>query len=152
MISTVKKPNSKPPARGMEAFLTRVVLAGAVFAAVLAFPGCSSKSDLATVTGTVTYQGEPIKKGHIVMEPATGRSARGTIVDGQIVGLHTYEAGDGVRVGTHQVSIIAFIREPKGMEIVPSAIPERYRDPGSSGLTATIEAGKTNELLFELVK
>ncbi len=56
-----------------------------------------------------------------------------------------------MRVGTHRVAITAFIREPKGMEIVPSAIPERYNHPDTSGLTVTVEAGKTNQVLFELV-
>ena len=64
--------------------------------------------------------------------------------------MHTYKLGDGVRVGKHKVSIIAFVREPKGMEVPPSVIPLRYRDPVASGLTAVIEAGKKNKLLFEL--
>ena len=111
--------------------------------------GCGN-SDLAEVIGSVTFKGEPLKKGYIIMEPAEGRSARGSIVEGKIVDLHTYEAGDGVRVGSHKVAIISFVREPVGMEVPPSVIPLRYRDPGASGLTAVIEPGKTNELQFEL--
>ena len=84
------------------------------------------------------------------MEPAEGRSAQGKIVDGQIVDLHTYEPGDGVRVGKHKVAIISFVRDPVGMEVPPSVIPLRYRNPGASGLTAVIEPGKTNKLMFEL--
>jgi hypothetical protein len=105
---------------------------------------------LAPVVGKVTYKGQPLKKGYIVMEPSEGRSARGSIVNGEIVDIHTYEAGDGVRIGNHKVAIISFVRDPVGMEVPPSVIPLRYRDPGSSGLTAVVEAGKTNELLLEL--
>ncbi len=138
--------------QGPQLLITRTLTVGLLLVVGVGIPGCGKRSDLAIATGKVTFKGKPLKTGHIVMEPATGRSARGRIVDGEIVDLHTYENGDGVRIGTHQVSITAFVREPKGMEIVPSAIPERYRDPSSSGLTATIEAGKTNELLFELVE
>jgi hypothetical protein len=116
---------------------------------MVAMVGCG-QSDLAPVIGKVIFKGDPIKKGYIVMEPSEGRSARGSIVDGNIVDIHTYKAGDGVRIGNHKVSIISFVREPVGMEVPPSVIPLRYRDPSASGLTAVIEPGKTNELLFEL--
>jgi hypothetical protein len=118
--------------------------------ATLSLTGCGGGPELAPVVGKVTYKGQPLKKGYIVMEPSEGRSARGSIINGEIVDIHTYEAGDGVRVGNHKVSIISFVRDPVGMEVPPSVIPLRYRDPGSSGLTAVVEAGKTNELLFEL--
>jgi hypothetical protein len=134
---------------GVEGPVRRPCRLGLLYVAMLALAGCGG-SDLAPVVGKVTFNGEPIKKGHIVMEPLEGRSARGTIIDGSIVDLHTYELGDGVRVGQHKVSIIAFVREPKGMEVPPSLIPHRYETPSSSGLTAMVEAGKTNELVFEL--
>lgn len=116
---------------------------------VLPFVGCG-RSDLASVAGKVTYKGQPLKKGYIVMEPGEGRASRGNIRDGEIVDLHTYELGDGVRVGNHKVSIISFVRDPVGMEVPPSVIPMRYNNPDTSGLTAVVEAGKTNELVFEL--
>ena len=31
-----------------------------------------------------------------------------------------------------------------------SLIPKKYADPATSGLTATLDAGKTNELNFQL--
>jgi hypothetical protein len=40
--------------------------------------------------------------------------------------------------------------EEKGMEIVPWAIPERYGNVETSGLTAEVIEGKQNELQFEL--
>ena len=123
-----------------------LVLLGALVATAA---GCGN-SDMAQVTGTVTYKGEPLKTGYITMEPVEGRSAQGKIRDGKIVDLTTYEEGDGVRVGKHKVAIISFVREPVGMEVPPSVIPLRYRDPGASGLTAVIEPGQTNELVFEL--
>jgi putative transposase len=40
--------------------------------------------------------------------------------------------------------------EEKGMEIVPWAIPERYGNVETSGLTAEVIEGKQNELQFQL--
>jgi len=135
--------------RSEVSLLSRLQVSIPICLTMIVLAGCG-QSDLAPVIGKVTYKGEPIKKGYIVMEPLEGRSARGSIVQGEIVDIHTYKMGDGVRVGNHKVAIISFVREPVGMEVPPSVIPLRYRDPGASGLTAVVEAGKTNELLFEL--
>ena len=119
--------------------------------ALLFTTACGDRGpQLAPVTGTVTYKGKPLKTGKILFEPVDGRPARGEIVDGKIVNVSTYDKDDGAIVGDHSVVIHSFIREPKGMEIVPSAIPEKYNDPSTSDLTATIVAGETNELTLEL--
>lgn len=113
--------------------------------------GCGEDGPkMATVSGTVNYKGQPLKKGKIQFEPESGRTAYGEIVEGQIKNVKTYEPGDGAVVGTHRVSIYAFVRDPVGMEIVPSMIPERYNDPSTSGVTEVIESGSKNELQIEL--
>ena len=124
----------------------------ALFVAVaVVAPGCGGGGPkLAPVSGSVTYKGQPLEKGKIQLEPQSGRTAYGEIVDGQIKNIKTFEPGDGAIVGTHRVSIYSFVREPVGMEIVPSAIPERYNDPSTSGVTVMIEAGTKNELEIDL--
>ncbi len=115
--------------------------------------GCGPRRPpLAPVSGQVTYEGKPLKTGKIQFLPAEGRSATGKIRDGRIEEVGTFDRGDGVLVGSHRVAIYAFIREPVGMEAPPWVIPQRYGDPATSGLTAEIRSGKTNELTFELKK
>ncbi len=113
--------------------------------------GCGkSGTEIAPVEGTVTYRGQPLKRGRIIFEPQNDRPALGKIVDGEIVEVTTLEVGDGAVVGKHRVALYSFVREPKGMDIVPSAIPERYNRPNESGLTVTIEPGKTNKIVIVL--
>lgn len=111
--------------------------------------GCGPEYSLAPVAGQVTLDGKPLERGKIQFFPQEGRSATGKIVDGSIEGVSTFEQGDGALVGDHRVAIYAFVREPRGMEIVPWAIPQRYGDANLSGLTAEIPAGGT-ELKFDL--
>jgi hypothetical protein len=119
--------------------------------ALLCTTACGDRGpQLAPVTGTVTYKGKPVKTGRILFESVDGRSARGEIVDGKIINVTTYDKDDGAIVGDHSIVIHSFVREPKGMEIVPSAIPEKYNDLSTSDLTVTIMAGETNELTLEL--
>ena len=109
--------------------------------------GCGeSGTEIASVEGTVTYRGQPLKRGQIIFEPQGNRSALGKIVDGEIVEVTTFETGDGAVVGNHRVALYSFVREPRGMEIVPSVIPQRYNRPDESDITVTIEPGKTNKI------
>ena len=98
----------------------------------------------------MTYHGKPLSRGKILLVPAQGRSAIGKIVEGRIVEVTTFDLGDGAMVGPHKVQIACFVREPKPMEIVPWAIPERYGNVATSGLTAEVIAGKENVLQLEL--
>ena len=119
---------------------------------VFALAGCGKKSDLVAVTGTVSYDGQPLKKGTMLFEPSEGRMARADIVEGAIVNVTTQQNGDGAHPGLHKVAIFSWTREPVGMETPPSVIPRIYNSPETSGLTAEISAPGPNELKFELTK
>lgn len=141
-----------------------------VFAAIVLAVGCgqSDQNETAPVTGTVTYAGEPLKKGTIIFETAGARPANGKIVDGKIVDVTTYKPGDGAAVGTHSIAIQsvtiitgsspagstpadANMGSSQGMR-VESHIPKRYGNPASSGLEAEVKADTENRFTFELEK
>ena len=68
----------------MSRFPTALFLPGFLATVALA-AGCGSDANVAPVTGTVTYKGEPLKQGTITFVPENGRPGNGKIVDGQIV-------------------------------------------------------------------
>ncbi len=123
------------------------------------------------VTGTVTYQGEPIPEGRIIFEVPGARSAYGTILNGEITEVTTHNPGDGVPVGTAKIAV--FADKPGGQDSSPATspgddpgtlapmgdsymgvgaalVPPKFNDPSTSGLTAEISKG-TNSLALELV-
>lgn len=124
--------------------------------------GCASK---ATITGTVTYKGEPIPSGSITFTPESGAPlVNAPIRDGK------YTAED-VPMGNAKVSIMSMymsgrpspMMDPGKREKMappkdapPEAqkaferstqfkkglkIPEKYVDPQQSGLTYTVQRG-----------
>ncbi|MDY0167158.1 MAG: hypothetical protein RBS80_11485 [Thermoguttaceae bacterium] len=95
----------------------------------VAFVGCGGGDrNRAIVTGTVTYQGEPLPSGRIVLLPAKGTKAPQSgaeIVDGKF----TVDARGGVAVGTYQVQITAQRVDPKYAELGDS-LPADFQDIG----------------------
>lgn len=119
--------------------------------------GCGDgRMQLGKVSGVVTVDGKPLAKGQIVFVTDT-RRAFGSIEDGKIVDVTTYQANDGVALGTHQVAIrpkvdeSAMMSMPAGKSPFSSdnSVPEKYHKASSSGLTAEIKRGD-NELEFDL--
>ena len=86
--------------------------------------GCGpSGPERAVLSGTVAYQGQPVKEGMIRFIPIKGTegpSWGAHIIDGR------YKAAGkgGVPVGTHKVEILAYRTKPQ---------PARSADPPSSG-------------------
>ena len=144
--------------------LSPIVLTLAVGLGLLS--GCGpDRPPLGSVSGTVTIDGQPLEKGSITFEVPGSRTASGEIVNGQIVGVSTYQTGDGAPVGNASVAITSMletsaVREtpetpnapggPSGMSEYKSLIPAKYGNPKSSGLTATIDKGE-NVIQLELV-
>jgi hypothetical protein len=141
----------------------RPLFAGLAAWALLA-AGCGSdRPELARVTGTVTLDGKPLPKGTITFESVGKRPATGTIVNGQITEVTTYDAGDGAPVGSHKVAISATEAPASAVVANPgeakapradymtgkSLIPTRYNDPSTSGLSAEIKSGE-NTVEFKL--
>lgn len=133
--------------------LTLAVAAG-LFAS-----GCGSGGPrMGRVSGTVTYQGEPLKAGTVtfIATDTQRPNATGTIEADGSYSLQTSVPGDGAVVGDYKVAISDldpndFNTEMPGMplQIPKSAIPKQYTDAGTSGLTATVESGR-NRFDFDL--
>lgn len=113
--------------------------------------GCGrDRVPLGHVSGTVTYHGKPLEQGAVVFFPAQGRSSIGTIKDGKIVDVSTYDPADGVSLGMHKVTITARDNPQADMyKATKSIIPDRYSDANRSNLTADIKSGE-NQFTFAL--
>jgi hypothetical protein len=115
--------------------------------------GCSPSPETATVTGTVTYRGAPLKSGEITVLHESGASRSAVIgSDGrfQIENAPTGEVSVGVTATVQEeVKAAAVAASPDG-DRVPDAppvlverslVPKKYNDPKSSGLKYTLKAG-----------
>jgi len=152
----------------------RVAVCLIAFAVVTTLAGCPAEVDdpdrgLA-ISGTVTYRGNPVKKGAIHFLPtAAGRpAASGKIADGAIKDVSTQTEGDGINAGTYRIAIVAFDdaflessrkrgfngADPQEVaravnEFKPS-IPARYSSVRESGLVEEISPTH-REIKLELV-
>jgi hypothetical protein len=124
-------------------------LAAAVWAAALAAVGCGS-SRTVPVRGQVVWDdGTPAGDlvGYTVEAtvPGSAVSARGDIVADGRFSLSTFVEGDGAEPGAHQVSVAPI---PRGETDPPpkTKLPARYADARKSGLTLTVERGKSNDV------
>lgn len=111
--------------------------------------GCG-KSDLASVSGTVTLDGAPLEGAEINFMPVGGGGVSFAETDGE--GRYTLTHSDGSRgavVGQHRVSINKE-REPSGVpagsggkrpedHAPPGLLPPKYND--KTELTAEVKAG-----------
>lgn len=99
------------------------------------------------IAGKVSVDGQPLKFGVIVFQPATGRASSGRLDgEGRYV-LSTYDRGDGAIAGEYVVTI-------SGNEQLSETsrrwhAPKKYSNPAESGLTATVEDPR-DDLNFEL--
>jgi hypothetical protein len=124
---------------------------------VAALPGCGGgdpyKVRTVSAAGTVTYQGQPVKKGTILFEPQDekGRSASGTIEDGKFA-LTTYREGDGAVAEKHAVAVVATEEQKTkdGDTGVKYIIPESYASPQSSGVTVEVPPGGSRDLRVDI--
>ncbi|MEQ8846791.1 hypothetical protein [Botrimarina sp.] len=124
----------------------RPALAAAVLSAFVA--GCGDgRPDRVRVAGRVTVDGQPVQFGFIQVLPENARAASGRIeTDGRFT-LSCFEIGDGCVPGDHRVIV-------DGRKVVsPSRTewyaPQKYANPGTSGLTVAINSD-TDDLLIEL--
>jgi len=118
-----------------------------VLACALATVGCSdggpSRED---VSGTVTFDGQPLESGEILFFPAGGGGTPegGTIAGGKF----EFQATAGAK----RVEITATREEggpaADGLPNYVSFIPPRYNS--QSTLTQTVEVGSANSFVFEL--
>ena len=124
---------------------------------MLFFVGCpgSGRPKTAPVTGTVTFQGQPLEQGTVVFDVEGAPSGKAKIVDGKIVDPTTYKTGDGIPVGKARIAVYSTksvesapgpvdpnipegLQSGGGMSSVVSLIPAKYTRPDTSGLTYEI--------------
>ena len=124
--------------------------------------GCSQSSTMpmATVTGTVTYNGEPIDNVSVTFLPESGaRSAAGLTDSSGKFTLSTLETSDGASPG---VSKVVLTETPDGSPPMPGEpgfdtwkppeqrFPMKYTEPENSGFTAEVKMGEANDFTFAM--
>lgn len=118
--------------------------------------GCGGGMPMGKVTGKVTFKGRPVGEGTVRFQPKLGPAAAGPLSSDGSYELTTKTPHDGTVVGSHTVTIqplMPFNMDMESRKIIskPKAIPipEKYRDPATSGLTAEVKSGQ-NEVNFEI--
>lgn len=135
--------------RSVWAFLAATILLFGIF-------GCrdTSRLKLVAVQGTVTFQGKTVAGANVFFVPAKGPRASGETDRNGRFRLMTYSSGDGAVPGDFMVGITKFVKdEATSGDPVPklkNELPEKYSNPSTSTLTATVEAGKKNDFSFDL--
>jgi hypothetical protein len=117
-------------------------------ACLLVLSGCGQRPALVPVSGRVTLDGKPLKFGSVMIQPAAGPAARGTIqADGSFT-VGTFKPGDGAIVGPATVRVACYEQQrpgapaPQGeLALGKSLIPEKYTQFETSGITASVAAG-----------
>lgn len=99
--------------------------------------GSSEKKIVSTVSGTVTYKGNPLNSGTVVF-----LGDKVSFV-GNIDGSGSYKV-ENPAAGSYKVSVTTPGVGPGGITadgIKPIKIPEKYSSPGTSGLSYTVKEG-----------
>jgi hypothetical protein len=126
--------------------------------ALMLLAGCDRGPQIVPLKGKVTYNGEPLKFGGVMLQPVGGQPATGTIEpDGSFV-LSTNKLGDGATVGMNRIRVTCFEGQAPGAAggeeteraLGNSLIPRRYNDIDTSGLTVDVMPSGNEDLLLEL--
>ena len=85
----------------------------------------------------------------------SGALASGNIDEEGKFTMSTSNPGDGVKPGEYQVAITVEKEPAHGDEhgnLVPTTFltPERYMNPATSGITATVDAGKALVVTYDI--
>ncbi|MCL2744445.1 MAG: hypothetical protein FWE67_11405 [Planctomycetaceae bacterium] len=149
---------------------SKYILCLILLLSVCCFPGCGpQRPPLGKVEGTVKFDGEPIKFGTIIFAVAGQRDASGLIENGVIKDVTTFDKGDGVPVGEAKIAVIvikeapAAAPQPVDDTNTPGgaspmlgggefAVPVKYVNPETSGLTTSITKGTITKVDLELTK
>lgn len=117
------------------------------------------------VTGRVEMRGDPVDGAKVVFHtaaPLNGKdySAFGYTNSSGAFTLQTFREGDGAVAGEHLVTVekITYLDPPaprnEADAVLPpkeaSHLPERYRSPKTSGLSAEVESGQRNAFVFTI--
>jgi hypothetical protein len=122
-----------------------------IFAALAGLAGCGGAG--ASVKGHVNYDGKPVqghKDGVVIFYPDSGKGntskfeARGKLEsDGTYDLTSDNAASKSIPLGWYKVAVRANVpSNPKDEYSLPkSVIPDKYKDPKTSGITIEVVAG-----------
>jgi len=128
--------------------------------------GCGETINQKTypVTGEVRFDGKPFKGLTVVLRPVDKTNFKrqeipqGTTDENGKFSIHTYSSNDGAPAGDYKVGIALMqpMDEEGGDQVKRDSsqpiLPQKYADPETSGLKATVEKKSTSLPAFELVK
>lgn len=133
-------------------FIASLALCGASLLA-----GCSRQDDgrpkPVPVNGLVLVDEQPSQGTRVVFAPDGHQYAAAGITgsDGRFQ-LQTFQANDGAVPGNYKIIASNFevIEKPNGGVIENHFLPQMYRDPNQSGLTAVVSETGPNEITLKL--
>ena len=111
-------------------------------------PGCKKSSDAVLVHGRVSFHGEPLANASVTFFPKTGRSVGAAISHGE------YKIE--LKPDEYTVALDVAPEFPKGFKegdtLPPSkvSLPEEFTSRTKSTLKATVKAGQSDPIDFEL--
>lgn len=117
------------------------------------FSGCGGGDDApareyADVTGKVTYQGEPLKKGQVMFQPPTGEMVVAEIQADGTYSMKGVIGGNNVTIVSRDEMGATNADDPASRAEPKSYIPVKYGTP-ASGLIFEVKPG-TNTKDFDL--
>jgi hypothetical protein len=127
-----------------------------IFVSSLAAAGCR-RSDMAPVSGRVTFEGRPVPKAIVRFMPESRpMAAAGTDDDGRYR-LTTRRPMDGASIGRHKVIVTPWMPgagDTSGVtaEPVRPDIPKVFRNAATSPLAVEVTPKGPNQFDFELAK
>jgi len=148
----------------MNSHVSRRITAGAVSALLCAFfsSGCGNTPEgpnTVPVSGTVTYQGQPLDGANVVFYPTDGSTTLAsqavTDASGRFeltthIGVGKFKPG--IVPGKYAVAITKL--DTAGISSTLTApkdlLPKKYGDPKTSGLAAEVDAQQENDVTFAL--
>lgn len=136
--------------------LTSVVFASSAIALAAALSGCSG-SNAASVSGTITLDGQPLPGANVSFYPDEGANAPAY---GQTDSQGRYSLSTGSESGLapgKYVAVVVATKEPAqpydatGAEVPPTLVtPAKYSDANKSDLKVEVKAGR-NDIPLGLV-
>jgi hypothetical protein len=104
--------------------------------------------------GKVMFQKQPAEGATVVFhptDPAAPKPSGRVTADGSFT-LSTYPHGEGAPAGDYLVAVTWMPPNARDVENPKNRLPERYAQPGSSGLKATVKEGPNELEPFLLTK
>ncbi len=137
----------------------RLVLAGFAACASVSLAGCGGAKgpELHPVSGKVLLKGKAAEHATVVFHPVNSGPAdlpkpHGTVGPDGTFTLTTYTTGDGAPPGEYKVTVEQWLAGPKSDEPATNRLPAKFGKPTTSGLVATVGAGKTELPAIEITR